>query len=235
MPHNTATDTSTGTPTGDEWGWLHTRPATPIHITDPTTVEPATEWAWIDPSRPHRNDSSPRRTHRRRAPAWIAGCTAAAVTGMVALGITTTGNTRSGTAGPTATAAPPTTTVPAAASACAGLTATVVTDGPGDTASVAGVIAAFEHAYYRDRSAETALRVVGPETGLAPDALAAGIASIPAGSTHCVAITPIAETTARVHVVELHPDRVRVDYLQLVNTRPAEGGGLLISNIQGQG
>ncbi len=120
--------------------------------------------------------------------------------------------------------------------ACTGLSGTVVTDRLADTTTtLAGVIAAFEAAYYIDRSAEAAMRLLAPESGITADGLAAGIASIPIGSTHCVAITPISETTANVHVVELHPDRQRVDYLQVINTRPVEGGGLLISNVQGQG
>ncbi|WP_433759579.1 hypothetical protein [Nocardia sp. CA-135398] len=124
----------------------------------------------------------------------------------------------------------------AAEGACTGLSGTVVTDRPADTtATVAGVIASFEAAYYAQRSAEAAMRLLAPESGITHDGLAAGIDSIPAGSTHCVAVTPISETTANVHVVELHPDRQRVDYLQVINTRPGEGGGLLISNVQGQG
>jgi hypothetical protein len=94
-------------------------------------------------------------------------------------------------------------------------------------------VASFENAFYRLRSADTALRVVAPEAGLAADALAAGIASIPVGSTYCVAITPIAGGSANVHVVEQHPDHTRTDYLQVINTRP-DGPGLLITNIQKQ-
>ncbi len=133
-----------------------------------------------------------------------------------------------------ATAVPPSVTS-SAEGACTGLSGTVVTDRPADTtATVAGVIAAFEAAYYIDRNAETAMRLLAPESGIAADGLAAGIASIPAGTTHCVAVTPISESTANVHVVELRPDRQRMDYLQLINTRPGESG-LLISNIQRQG
>ncbi|MEV5832839.1 hypothetical protein [Nocardia sp. NPDC052112] len=120
--------------------------------------------------------------------------------------------------------------------ACTGLSGTLVTDRPADTtATVAGVIAAFEAAYYIDRSAQAAMRLLAPESGITAEGLAAGIASIPIGSTHCVAITPISETTANVHVVQLGPDRQRVDYLQVINTRRGDGGGLLISNVQGQG
>jgi hypothetical protein len=135
-----------------------------------------------------------------------------------------------------ATAVAPSATAAATEGACTGLSGTLVTDRPADTtATVAGVIAAFEAAYYIDRSAEAAMRLLAPESGINSEGLAAGIASIPIGSTHCVAITPISATTANVHVVQLGPDRQRVDYLQLINTRPGDGGGLLISNVQGQG
>ncbi|MFD6105137.1 hypothetical protein ACFWFQ_20990, partial [Nocardia salmonicida] len=63
---------------------------------------------------------------------------------------------------PTLTAAPTPTTA-ATNDACAGLTGHSVTDGPGDTRSMPGAIAAFEHAYYQRRDAEAALRLVAPE------------------------------------------------------------------------
>jgi hypothetical protein len=122
-----------------------------------------------------------------------------------------------------------------AASACTGLSGTVVTDRSGDTATVPGVIAAFEADYYT-RQPAAALALLAPEAGIAPAALTDGITSIPPGTTHCVAITLIAANTASVHIAEIHPDRQRTDYLQLINTRPAPGGhGLLISRIQKQG
>ncbi|MCP2298360.1 hypothetical protein APR11_004805 [Nocardia amikacinitolerans] len=140
-----------------------------------------------------------------------------------------------------ATAAPPSPTTTAQGGPCAGLSGEVVTDRAGDPTTLAGVIASFESAYYIDRDASKAMPLLAPETGITAEALAAGIASIPPGTRHCVAITPIAPTTANVHIVELRPDRTRVDYLQLINTRPAAadtGIGtalLLISNVQKQG
>ncbi|MGW5917524.1 hypothetical protein ACWFPY_00905 [Nocardia fluminea] len=135
----------------------------------------------------------------------------------------------------------PSTAVPPSSSAvpqgpCAGLSGEVVTDRAGDPATLAGVIASFEAAYYIDRDAAKAMAVLAPETGITVEGLAAGIASIPPGTRHCVSITPITPTTANVHIAELHPDRKRVDYLQLINTRPADtGGAQLISNFQKRG
>ncbi|RDI43594.1 hypothetical protein [Nocardia mexicana] len=237
MPHNSTTDTDPRT--GDEWGWLNTPPATPIRPTatrelDPAP-EPGAEWTWLDQT--HTDQPTPRHTPiRPRIPAraWVVAGAIASVIALIVIGATATRDPGTRTGAPTLTAAPPT-TLPAAARACDGLTGTMVTDRAGDATSVAGVVAAFEQAYYVQRSADAALRLVAPETGLAPEGLAAGIASIPVGSTHCVAITPLSDTAANVHIVELHPDRQRVDYLQVINTRPAEGGTVLISNIQGQG
>ncbi|MEV4204356.1 hypothetical protein [Nocardia salmonicida] len=133
------------------------------------------------------------------------------------------------------TAAPPSSS-PAPQGPCAGLSGEVVTDRAGDPATLVGVIASFEAAYYIDRDAAKAMAVLAPETGITVGGLAAGIASIPPGTRHCVSITPIAAGTATVHIAELHPDHKRVDYLQLINTRPADtGGALLISNFQKQG
>ncbi|MFE3228572.1 hypothetical protein [Nocardia sp. NPDC059228] len=128
------------------------------------------------------------------------------------------------------------TTTPAAvrSDACTGLSAPTITDGAGDTTSVAGVIAAFEFAYYHQRSADAAMRLLAPDAGIALEPLTAGIASIPAGTTHCVGITPITDNTADVHLVELHLDRTRTDYLQVINLRRT-GTGPLIYNIQKQG
>ncbi|PKV80495.1 hypothetical protein [Nocardia fluminea] len=133
------------------------------------------------------------------------------------------------------TAAPPSSTTPAQGP-CTGLTGEVVTESAGDPNTLAGVIASFEAAYYIHRDAGRAMPLLAPESGITFEGLAAGIASVPPGTRHCVAITPIAPTTANVHIVEIRPDRTRTDYLQLVNTRPAEtGGALLISNVQKQG
>ncbi|MFD3595177.1 hypothetical protein ACFWU5_20840 [Nocardia sp. NPDC058640] len=114
------------------------------------------------------------------------------------------------------------------------MTAQIVTSGPGDTTTIGGVIARFEHSYYVRRSAEVALTMVGPEAGLAHDSLAAAITALPVGTTHCVGITAVAENIAEVHLAELRPDGRRFDYLQLINVGPG-ASGLVITNIQKRG
>jgi hypothetical protein len=137
-----------------------------------------------------------------------------------------------------ATAGPPaTTTAGASDDPCSGLSGTVVTTRAGNPDTIAGVIATFESAYYIERSGAKAVALVAPEAGMTVQALDDGIGSIPVGTRHCVAITPVTVNTANVHLVELHPDGRRVDYLQVINTvsAPEPGGGLLISHVQEQG
>ncbi|UGT53980.1 hypothetical protein [Nocardia asteroides] len=165
--------------------------------------------------------------------AWAAlAATVAVLAGVLLVATEKTGDG----GGPVrATAAPPSPTTPPQGP-CAGLTGEVVTESAGDPATLAGVIASFEAAYYIHRDAARAMPLLAPESGITVEGLAAGIASVPPGTRHCVAITPIAATTANVHIVEIRPDRTRTDYLQLINTRPAEAGdALLISNFQKQG
>ncbi|MGW4369208.1 hypothetical protein ACWEKT_26535 [Nocardia takedensis] len=224
-------------------GWLErSRPVT-LQTVAPDTAnahDADQAWRWLD--RPP-DDPPPRRAVGHKSWPRRAGLTAGTALVVAAVLALTLTLTRWDSAEPdhpteqsVGVATPPaSTSTPAAA--CAGLSGAVVTDTAGDSRSMAGVIAAFEHAYYQRRDAEAALRLVAPEAGLVPEALAAGIASIPTGSTHCVAITPVAEATAEVHLVERHPDGSRIDYLQLINVRattPA-GGDLVISNIQKRG
>ncbi|MGY2093526.1 hypothetical protein [Nocardia gipuzkoensis] len=165
--------------------------------------------------------------------AWAAlGATIAILAGVLVVFTDDTGDTGQQVQ---ATAAPPSpTTTPQGP--CAGLSGTVVTDRAGDPATLEGLIASFEAAYYIDRDAAKATALLAPESGITFEGLAAGIATIPPGTRHCVAITPITPSTANVHIAELRPDRERIDYLQLINTRPADTGtALLISNFQKQG
>jgi hypothetical protein len=194
-------------------------------------------WLVALPQTPETTDTggyrSLRDTMRHRLPtgAWAALATVAAILlGAVAVSID------SGDAGEhMVTTATPPSTATLSEDACTGLSGTLVTDRAGDHTTVPGLIASFQAAYYLRRDAEAAMRLLAPESGITVEGLAAGIVSIPRGTTHCVAITPISATTANVHIVELRAEGQRIDYLQVVNTRPGEDGALLISNIQRQG
>ncbi|WP_068056396.1 hypothetical protein [Nocardia xishanensis] len=248
------TDTGTHRPEPDTRpehgaGWL--QPGEPVALqavspdtdTDPNIDGGAGaaqgEWQWIQhrPAPPPVTAGMPR---GRRLPwrAWVGLAAALGVAvALVIAGIVSIAEGDSTPAViPTLTAPLPRTTVtPAAAGACTGLSGQAVTDGPGDTLSLTGVIAAFEHAYYVQRNAEAALRLIAPQVGIISEELAAGIDSIPPGTVHCVAITPIAEGAAEVHLVELRPDGQRIDYLQLINARHDPDGATVITNIQKRG
>ncbi|MEU7765061.1 hypothetical protein AB0B25_08055 [Nocardia sp. NPDC049190] len=216
-------------------GWLH--PAQPVAlqpvppVTDDADLDGGIGWQWITPQPPPSTTRSGRSQVPRRV--WV-GLTAGLVVAAVLIGAGINSATdRPDTAMPipTLTAGPPT---PPSGGACAGLSGHTVTYAAGDTHSMAGVIAAFEHAYYVQRSSEAAMQLVAPEAGLSSEAVSAGIASIPTGTTHCVGITPIAEGAAEVHLVERHPDGLRIDYLQLINIRQ-DPSNTVITNIQKQG
>ncbi|MGW5520635.1 hypothetical protein [Nocardia africana] len=182
--------------------------------------------------------AQPRSGRRLPLRGWAALAALAAVT--VGLLATTHSSHESGSRAisVSAIAGPPATTTTAASDdPCAGLSGAVVTNRAGKAATIAGVIATFEFDYYVERSAEKAMQLVAPDAGMTQQGLAEGIASIPLGATHCVAITPVTTNTANAHITELHPDGRRVDYLQVINTVSAPGtsGGLLISHVQEQG
>lgn len=222
-------------------GWL--RRTDSLQSVSPERADTAgnggSEWQWIQPARP--TPPEPTTTSRwARMPRRVSIGLAAAlsVSGvLVGTGIVSSlDHEYTPALIPTITVGPPPSTSAAAETeACAGLSGRTVTAAAGDRRSLPGVIAAFEHAYYVQRDAEAALRLVAPEAGLALEALAAGIASIPPGTTHCVAITPIDDRAAEVHLVELHPGGERIDYLQLINVHHTPGNGVVITNIQKRG
>ncbi|MEV0109222.1 hypothetical protein AB0H42_23170 [Nocardia sp. NPDC050799] len=242
----TGSHTEPGTDYG--WGWLdttdpipltHRHEANPDNAFDTATAEPP---SLTTPPEPEP-ETVARWAHRMPVRARIA-LTASLIVSVILIGggvFTLHGGTTTAPELPSVTAAPPLTltsetpsTAPASPEACRGLTGDLVTDRDGDAATVTGVIAAFEYAYYTARDAAAALRLTGPEAGLDPHMLAGGIASIPAGARHCVAITPVADTAAEVHLVEVHPGGQRRDYLQVINVR-RDGDRLLITNIQKRG
>lgn len=222
----------------DGWGWLHQRRhATANRSTRHT--EPA--------GRPRSWRARADRRTRWAMRGWGA---AAIVLAVVSVGLVAAGVARVIAANqPAPAVAPPplpvqthsttTTSTPqttngsatsptgAGSPACTGLTGTTVTDGPGDRESAAGVVAAFEHAYYQLRDVDAAMAVLTPQTRIDPAALGAGIASIPPGTHHCVAITPIAPQALDVHVAEIRPDGTRSDYLQLINVTVAPGATVI--------
>ncbi|OYD61343.1 hypothetical protein [Rhodococcus sp. OK302] len=112
---------------------------------------------------------------------------------------------------------PATTTEPAAdPSACR-------TD-QGDQKSGAGVIAAFEHAYYVTRSGDAVRALATPDSPLPlADKIKGGIDSVPAGTTHCVRITTITDRVYSVVIAEMRPGQEPGQFSQTITTKDIDG------------
>ncbi|WP_194817925.1 hypothetical protein [Nocardia sp. XZ_19_385] len=252
-----ATDPRIDSRTGEAlgWGWLNSTTVSPLPIhgmRDPHnhTEEPTDEWEWLahaatDPQPSGANNTEPRRGMPMPPVAvWltIAFGIAATIAVVAVLAPTSPQQDREAAAEPTVALASTSTVQPSSppatpsSPACTGLAGSLVTATTASSgSSVMQAISGFEHAYYVARDVEAALRWLAPGAGIAPEPLAAGIASIPFGTEHCVAITAIAETAATVHLVEVRPDGQRIDYLQVINVRPTGDGSAVITNIQRQG
>ncbi|MEU2037418.1 hypothetical protein [Nocardia niwae] len=106
-------------------------------------------------------------------------------------------------------------------------------NGAGGFDSGPAVIFAFQHAYYVDRSgAQVRATTTADAAVQAADAIQRGIDSIPAGTTHCVAITPGAFAGQYLVVVTEHrPGQQPVTYNPQIVTTTEDGGRTLISAI----
>lgn len=94
-------------------------------------------------------------------------------------------------------------------------------DGEGDRDSVTGVVLAFNHGYYVDRSAESAL-AVADSARFDADALQAGIETVPDGTTHCVR-AEVEGSSATVELTESRPGGESEVYEQTVETTEEDG------------
>ncbi|MBF6209836.1 hypothetical protein IU433_04245 [Nocardia puris] len=175
-------------------------------------------------------DRSPKRGRVRRwAPALIASIGALALTGGA---LTFIG---SDDPAPTSSSAPAPAAEPAAAAPCAFERVGDRFQGniEGGTDSGPSAIFAFQHAYYVTRSAELARAVVAPNASVpTAEAIQTGIDSIPAGTTHCVTITP--GTFAgqfRVVVTEKRPDSAATTYNPQLVSVARTGDRTLITGI----
>lgn len=223
---------------GHGTGWLNEPHGDSERHADPDDLptEPISSTAESDPAGNRTGAPGPGFRIRTRT-ALLAIFAVGILAGTVgAFGVAIMPN-RSPSSGPTlasATTTTPSPTTPHRVKACTGLKAATVTDGAGDTTTVAGVIAKFQHAYYVQRNVDAALALVGPQSGVTREGLTPVIAALPSGVAHCVGVDVIAENTAEVHVVELRTDGTRSDYLQLVNVATGPSG-LVITNVQRRG
>lgn len=94
----------------------------------------------------------------------------------------------------------------------------------GDQKTGAGVIAAFEHAYYITRSADAVRALATPDTSLPlAGKIQAGIDSVPVGTTHCVRITAITAGVYSVVLAEMRPGIAPAQYPQTITTKDIDG------------
>ncbi|OZF01385.1 hypothetical protein CH299_11455 [Rhodococcus sp. 14-2686-1-2] len=135
------------------------------------------------------------------------------------------------------TTAPPAAALPT--SAVPSTTATV-TAGPdcsmpaGDQNSGEGVIAAFEHAYYVQRSGTAAHALVSPNApSSAPFTvvanLDAGIATVAEGTTYCLDIDPLRPGVFTLTLTESGPGGPGTQYRQRITTTEVDGRYVIAS------
>lgn len=153
---------------------------------------------------------APARRRRRRRVAIGAGVFAVValvlVGGAVMAGVlsfSSSSASSSSASSSAAVAGPPPTQTACPASSSNGV---VTGSGPGDQDSGPGVIEAFNHAYYVQRSAAAARAVAAPGAVAAEPVMQAYIDKLPVGTTHCLSITTLAPNTFRVVLTEIPPD-----------------------------
>ena len=94
----------------------------------------------------------------------------------------------------------------------------------GDQKSGAGVIAAFEHAYYVTRSGTAVRELTTPDTSLpSKEKIQAGIDTVPTGTTHCVRITPISAGIYSVALTEMRPGQPPSQFPQTITAKEFDG------------
>lgn len=94
----------------------------------------------------------------------------------------------------------------------------------GDQKSGAGVIAAFEHAYYVARSGLAARALAAPDSPLpAAEKIQAGIDTVPVGTNYCLRTIPIAESHYSVVLSEMRPGQPATQFTQTITTKHVDG------------
>lgn len=106
----------------------------------------------------------------------------------------------------------------------------VTGDGEGDVKSAAGVILAFQHAYYVERDADLVKPLLAKESEIQNlDALQKGIDSVEQGTTHCLRITSAKDGSADVELTQMAPDGSETVFYQRVTTAREGGETRLVS------
>lgn len=130
------------------------------------------------------------------------------------------------------TSAATSTSVSATRSKCEETSSPTVTtgDGAGDTKSVAGVVLAFQHAYYVARDTKKIEPLLAQDTTIADlEALQAGIDSVERATTHCLRIVSDGDGAASVELTETAPDDAQTVIKQRVTTTRESGEVRIVS------
>lgn len=110
----------------------------------------------------------------------------------------------------------------------------VVSASAGDRATAIGVILFQQYAWYELRDADAVRSVLAADAVAASvEATRAAIATTPAGTRHCVTITPSTGGRFSVHVAERHPDDSEVSWDQVVSTAERDGAVVITSITAG--
>lgn len=182
--------------------------------------------------------ASPVRPRRRISSTWIvaAGVAAAALIGAVVIvngrgdAPDTTNSTvvAAPTAVPSASITAPTSAAPAPFCTAASTPDATTTDAAGGRGNAVDVIAAFEHAYYVQRSGAAAHALVSPNAPASAPFnveanLDAGIATVPAGTTYCLDIDPLRTGSYTLTLTESGPNGPGTQYRQRITTDQVDG------------
>lgn len=96
--------------------------------------------------------------------------------------------------------------------------------GPGSQATAVGVVFAFQHAYWVDRSGVGVRAVAAPDAALPPAGeIQRGIDSVPLGSTHCLAVSVLPDGRLGVELAYQSPGGVPVIERQTVTVAERDG------------
>lgn len=99
----------------------------------------------------------------------------------------------------------------------------------GDQSSGQGVIMAFNHAYYVDRSAEKARSVAVPNAVAKQNVMQQYIDQLAPGTTHCLSITNRGNNTYGVSLTEKQPGKPDVVFQQTIEVVQTDGKYLIAS------
>jgi hypothetical protein len=101
-------------------------------------------------------------------------------------------------------------------------------DGPGGTDTGPNAVLGFDYAYFVMRDAAAARNFVAPTAAISPvDRLQAGIATVPAGTQHCLSIAADGPDRFLVDLTTRHGHDEPSSYRQIVTTTTTSGHVLI--------